>query len=43
MATIEITTISVHPDRAEQLREIRDENDLSSMDSALQELIDNWN
>ena len=39
MAT-SITTISVHPDRADQLREFRDKRELSSLDDALGELLD---
>lgn len=35
----EITTISVRPDAADDLREFRDENDLSSLDSAVRELL----
>ncbi|WP_254538942.1 hypothetical protein [Halomarina litorea] len=38
MATT-ITTISVHAERAEALREVRDEHDLPSMDAALEELL----
>lgn len=38
MAT-SITTVSVHPERAEMLREFRDDRDLSSMDAALEELL----
>jgi hypothetical protein len=34
MAT-EISTVSVHPDRHEALRDVRDENDLPSLDAAL--------
>ena len=34
-----ITTVSVHPDRAEALREVRDERELSSIDAALEELL----
>lgn len=30
-----ITTVSVHPDRADALREVRDENDLPNLDAAL--------
>lgn len=36
---VEITTISVHPDAAEQLRDFRDENDLANLDSAVRELL----
>lgn len=38
MATT-ITTVSVHAERAEALREYRDDHDLSSMDAALAELL----
>jgi hypothetical protein len=38
MAT-QITTVSVHPERAEELRRIRDEHDLASMDDALEEIL----
>lgn len=38
MATT-ITTVSIHPDRAEELRKFRDENDLPNMDAALRELL----
>lgn len=34
-----ITTLSVHPDRAEQLRELRDEEELDTLDAALDELL----
>ena len=34
-----ITTVTVHPERAEELRELRDERGLSSMDAALEELL----
>jgi hypothetical protein len=34
-----ITTVSVHPERAEALREYRDERELPSMDAALEELL----
>lgn len=34
-----ITTVSVHPERAEELKEYRDERGLSSMDDALEELL----
>jgi hypothetical protein len=34
-----ITTVSVHPERAEALREYRDERELSSMDAALEQLL----
>lgn len=34
-----VTTVSVHPDRAEKLREIRDEKELPSMDAALGEVL----
>ena len=30
-----VTTLSVHPDRAEELREVRDKHDLPSLDAAL--------
>lgn len=33
------TTVTVHAERAEALREFRDENDLPSMDAALEELL----
>lgn len=36
---VEVTTITVHPDRAEGLRELRDDHDLPSMDAALKELL----
>lgn len=35
----EITTISVAPDRAQALREIRDQRDLRSMDEALETVL----
>lgn len=38
MATT-ITTVSVHADRAEALREYRDEHELPSMDAALEQLL----
>lgn len=38
MATT-ITTISVHPDRAEALREFRDRRDLPTLDAAVGELL----
>lgn len=38
MATT-ITTVSVHAERAEALREYRDEHDLPSMDAALESLL----
>ena len=34
-----ITTVSVHPKRADRLREFRDEHDLPNMDAALEELL----
>jgi hypothetical protein len=34
-----VTTVSVHPDRAEKLREIRDEEDLPNLDAALGEIL----
>jgi len=34
-----ITTLSAHPDRAERLREIRDERDLPNLDAALGEVL----
>lgn len=39
MATVEITTISVHPERASDLRSYRDEHELPSMDAALGQLL----
>jgi len=36
---MKITTVSVHPERAEGLREFRDENELESLDDALGELL----
>jgi hypothetical protein len=33
------TTVTVHPDRADGLRDFRDANDLPSMDAALAELL----
>jgi len=36
---VQVTTISVHPDRAAALRSIRDEGGFSSMDAALEELV----
>lgn len=38
MATT-ITTVSVHAERADSLREYRDEHELPSMDAALEELL----
>jgi len=35
----EYTTVSVHPDRADGLREFRDRQDLSTLDDALGELL----
>ena len=35
-----LTTISVHPQRADELREIRDERELKSMDAALEALLE---
>jgi hypothetical protein len=34
-----VTTVTVHPERAERLRAIRDERGLSSMDEALGEVL----
>lgn len=34
-----VTTLSVHPDRAEALRQIRDERNLPNMDAALDEVL----
>jgi len=34
-----ITTISVHPNRAEALREYRDQHDLSTLDAAVDDLL----
>jgi len=34
-----VTTLSVHPDRAERLRDIRDEQELGSLDAALEQLL----
>jgi len=34
-----VTTVSVHPDHADRLREIRDEEDLPNLDAALGELL----
>lgn len=36
---VEISTVSVSPESADGLRKIRDENDLPSMDAALQSLL----
>lgn len=36
---VQVTTISVHPDRADGLRDFRDENDFGSLDAALAELL----
>ena len=36
----EITTVTVHPDRAERLRQFRDEHNLSSMDAALDKVLE---
>lgn len=38
MATT-ITTVSVHPERADALREFRDEHELPNMDAALEQLL----
>jgi len=35
----EITTVTVRPERADALREFRDENGLSSLDAAVGELL----
>lgn len=40
---VQVTTISVHPDRADSLRRLRDEQDLPSMDAALKELVEGYN
>lgn len=37
---VEITTISVHPDRAAAIRDYRDERELPNMDAALRELLE---
>lgn len=34
-----VTTVSVHPDRAEKLREIRDAEGLPNLDAALGEVL----
>jgi 2-polyprenyl-6-methoxyphenol hydroxylase-like FAD-dependent oxidoreductase len=34
-----VTTVSVHPDRAEKLRRIRDEEELPNLDAALGEIL----
>lgn len=34
-----VTTVSVHPDRADKLREIRDEEGLPNLDAALGEIL----
>jgi len=39
MMPVELTTISVHPDRADRLRQVRDERELRSMDKALDEIL----
>lgn len=39
---VQVTTITVHPDRATALREIRDQRDLPNMDSALAEVVDSY-
>jgi len=36
---VQMTTVSVHPERAEALREYRDANELPTMDAALEELL----
>lgn len=35
-----VTTLSVHPDRAEKLRQIRDDRDLPNIDAALSEVLE---
>jgi hypothetical protein len=35
-----LTTLSVHPDRAEALRNIRDDRDLNNLDSALTHVLE---
>jgi len=35
-----VTTLTVHPDRAERLRKIRDERDLPNLDAALGTVLD---
>ena len=30
-----VTTVAVHPDRAEELKEVRDDHDLPNLDAAL--------
>jgi hypothetical protein len=37
---VKITTLSVHPQRANRLREFRDEEDLPSIDAAVEELLE---
>lgn len=37
---VKVTSITVHPARAEGLRSVRDEQDLPSMDAALQSLLE---
>lgn len=36
---MEITTVTVRPERADALRQFRDENELSSLDAAVEELL----
>ena len=40
---VEITTVTVRPDRAERLRQVRDERELNSMDKALDEILSEVN
>lgn len=36
---VEVTTISVHPDRRDGLKQYRDEHELPTLDAALAELL----
>lgn len=38
-----VTTLSVHPDRADQLRKIKRDRDLASMDAALDHVLEEVN
>lgn len=39
---VEVTTVSVHPKRAERLREIRDAEEHPNLDATLDELINHY-
>lgn len=37
---VEVTTVTVHPERAEGIRRVRDERGLKSMDAAIKEMLE---